>query len=141
MNRINRRILQNKAGFLIILSALFFAAIISSCHAVKKEEPAVWQKYTYKDYNGYLYTSFKNQKMNGLLCADVAGIKGSLKISHDCTEAQYTTLKEKLSKNGADWLCETTSPDTADYPDLSMYLTFVISSDELHEIWKSLGLE
>ena len=95
----------------------------------------------YKDYNGYLYTSFKNQKMNGLLCADVAGIKGSLKISHDCTEAQYTALKEKLSENGADWLCETTSPDTADYPDLSMYLTFVISSDELHEIWKSLGLE
>ena len=141
MSRFNSRVLQKKAGFFFILFTVFLSATITSCHAVKKEEPAVWQKYTYKDYNGYLYTSFKNQKMNGLLCADVAGIKGSLKISHDCTEAQYTALKEKLSENGADWLCETTSPDTADYPDLSMYLTFVISSDELHEIWKSLGLE
>ena len=140
MSRFNNRVLQKKAGFIFILFTVFLSATITSCHA-EKNEAVVWQKYTYKDYNGYLYTSFKNQKMNGLLCADVAGIKGSLKISHDCTEAQYAALKERLTENGAAWICETTSPDTADYPDLSMYLTFVISSDELHEIWRSLGLE
>ncbi len=127
--------------FLLIL--LITTALFTSCKRAQKaaRTDIEWQKYTYKDYNGYLYTSFKKNKMNGLLCADVAGIKGSLKISHECTEDQYDALKERLSENGATWICETNTPDTTDYPDLSMYLTFVISSDELHEIWKSLGLE
>ncbi|MBQ5998105.1 MAG: hypothetical protein IJL70_01370 [Treponema sp.] len=128
---------------IFLLTLLITAALLASCKRASKivRTDIEWQKYTYKDYNGYLYTSFEKNKMNGLLCADVAGIKGRLEISHDCTKEQYQNLKFRLQNSGATWLCQTQTPDIAEYPDLSMYLTFVISSDELHEIWKNLGLE
>lgn len=79
--------------------------------------------------------------MDAVLCADVAGIQGRFNLSHECTVSQFLELKQNLINYGAEYLGETKNPEVKNYPDLSMYLTFVISSDELHEIWKTLGLE
>ena len=79
--------------------------------------------------------------MDAVLCANVAGIQGRFNLSHECTDSQFLKLKQNLIDYGAEYLGETKNPEVKNYPDLSMYLTFVISSDELHEIWKTLGLE
>lgn len=100
-----------------------------------------WQKFTYSDYNGFLYIQHKENRMDAVLCADVAGIQGRFNLSHECTDSQFLKLKQNLIDYGAEYLGETKNPEIKNYPDLSMYLTFVISSDELHEIWKTLGLE
>lgn len=100
-----------------------------------------WQKFTYSDYNGFLYIQHNENRMDAVLCADIAGIQGRFNLSHECTDSQFLKLKQNLIDYGAEYLGETKNPEIKNYPDLSMYLTFVISSDELHEIWKKLGLE
>lgn len=51
-------------------------------------------------------------------------------------------IPELLVQNlEATYVNSSEQPDLTDYPDLSMYLSFVMSSDELHEIWACLELE
>lgn len=129
-----------------IIIFLLFITLFSSCHRAKpiEEHPyLIWEKYTYRDYNGflYLYHDEKKEELTALLCADISGIKGRLRLSHECIGEEFSALNQKLCGLGASFLGRVESPDFSEYPDLSMYLTFVISRDELSQIWKNLGLE
>lgn len=128
--------------FYIFISLFFCASCIRQ--KLPEENPSfVWEKFSYKDYNGYLYVTLnaENGELLGILCADISGIKGRLRLNHVCTEEQFKNLKNNLCDMGATYLGAEKTPDFSDYPDLSMYLTFVISHDELDEIWQKLGLE
>ena len=128
------------------LKIILLVLLIFSCRRAKSPEEDssfILDKYSYLDYNGCLFVSHdeKSRELRCVLCADVAGIKGRMRMTHPCTEIQFRNLDKKLKEMGASRLESQSLPDFSDYPDLSMYLTFVISRDELHEIWKSLGLE
>lgn len=127
--------------FYIFISLFFFVSCIRP--KLPEENPSfVWEKFSYKDYNGYLYVTLSdNEELFGILCADVSGIKGRLRLNHSCNEEQFKNLQKNLCDMGASYLGAEKTPDFSDYPDLSMYLTFVISHDELDEIWQKLGLE
>lgn len=127
--------------FCIFISLFFCISCVRS--KLPEENPSfVWEKFSYKDYNGYLYVTLNSEKeLLGILCADISGIKGRLRLNHVCSEEQFKNLKNNLCDMGANYLGAEKTPDFSDYPDLSMYLTFVISHDELDEIWQKLGLE
>lgn len=127
--------------FYIFISLFFFVSCIRP--KLPEENPSfVWEKFSYKDYNGYLYVTLNSEKeLLGILCADISGIKGRLRLNHSCNEEQFKNLQKNLCDMGASYLGAEKTPDFSDYPDLSMYLTFVISHDELDEIWQKLGLE
>lgn len=126
-----------------ILLISLISLIFTACH--KKDsipEGIVWHKFTYEEYGGYLYVSHYNEKVHGILCFDYIGLQGHARLEHECTEEQYKDIPELLVKNlEATYVNSSEKPDLSDYPDLSMYLSFVMSSDELHEIWACLNLE
>lgn len=130
-----------KKSFAKVLIILFTVSIFFSCTKTLSKGKNIWYKYTYADYNGYLYVSEKNGMLKGIICADVSGIQGSIKIEHECTSEQFENLKIKLSEMGLEFIETVSRPNLKGYPDLSMYLTFVISYDELNDLWKTLGLE
>lgn len=119
------------------LFLFLFSLVIFSC----KREATQWQVYDYPEMNGTAYISFNKNKVKGIICADVQGIQGRMNISHEATIEQFENLKEKFEEYGATYKGLTETPDIKDYPDLSAYLTFVLSDDELHELWRNLGLE
>lgn len=125
-------------------SFLFFSFLLliflSSCHRADLE-PEVWQKFTFPEYQGYVYAGLLDEKLHLVLCGDFAGIEASLKITHDCTEAQFEIFKQKVVEAGSEYIGEVPSPETDGYPDLSVYISLVFSSDELHDLWAQFGLE
>ena len=126
--------MKRKIAFLFI----FIALIFSSC---RLNQPKTWSKYSYEQYDGYLYIGQKGKKIHIVLCLNVAGIEGSFKMQHECTPQRFETVKQKLNELGATYLGDVAKPDTENYPDLSAYITFVMSSDELHQLWVQFGLE
>ena len=88
-----------------------------------------------------MYAGLLDEKLHLVLCGDFAGIEASLKITHDCTEAQFEIFKQKVVEAGSEYIGEVPSPETDGYPDLSVYISLVFSSDELHDLWAQFGLE
>ena len=126
-----------------VFAFIFLSVFISSCHRAQLiPEGTEWKKFTYEDYNGYLYTAQYNGKVHGILCFNYIGLQGHAILEHDCTPEQYKKIPDNIINNlNATYLGDSDKPDLTDYPDLSMYLSFVISNDELHEIWANLELE
>lgn len=114
-----------------------------SCHREEKiPEGTIWHKFTYEEYGGYLYVAHYNDKVHGILCFNYIGLQGHARLEHECTEEQYKKIPQNIIDNlVAEDLGTSDKPDLTDYPDLSMYLSFVMSSDELHDIWVKLELE
>lgn len=131
-----------KKIFLLCLT-VFLALSIFGCKRQEKiPEGTVWQKFEYPEYGGYLYVAHYNETVHGILCFDYVGLQGHAVLEHECTAEQYKDIPALLVKNlEATFVSSSGSPDLTDYPDLSMYLNFVISADELHQIWANLGLE
>ena len=129
--------------FISYLSCLLcLSCLMSACHRANTAQiSSEWQIFDYPDMNGTAYIIFKNNKVKGIICANVAGIQGRVNLSHECTKEQYDALRERFESFGARYLGKTDKPDLTDYPDLSAYLTFIMSSDEMHELWQNLGLE
>ena len=129
-----------KKKFFSIVIVLLTAFFLSSCHRADLE-PEVWQKFTFPEYQGFVYAGLKDEKLHLVLCGNFAGIEASLKIKHDCTEEQFEIFKQKVVEAGSEFIEEVPAPETEGYPDLSMYITFVFSSDELHDLWSQFCLE
>ena len=125
---------------LLVFSAILVSSCFFSCHRAEPF-PQSWSKFTYEEYDGLLYAALQGEKVKIVLCGNFAGIEASVKIDHKCSEEQFELFKEKLVEMGCLYLGEFEKPEIKDYPDLSMYLTFVFSSDELHELWAQFGLE
>ena len=113
---------------------------VFSCHRAEPL-PESWDKFTFPEYQGFVYSAQMNEKVYLVLCGNFAGIEASLKINHACTAGQYEIFKEKVVEAGSEKIGQVPSPETEGYPDLSVYITFVFSSDELHDLWAQFGLE
>ena len=118
----------------------FFSFLVLSCHRAEPELDS-WSVFTYEEYQGRLYASHFKDRVYIVLCGNFAGIEASLKLNHACTQEQFEIFKEKLVEAGCESKGEAEKPDVEGYPDLSQYLTFVFSSDELHDLWTQFGLE
>ena len=118
----------------------FLSFLVLSCHRAEPELDS-WSVFTYEEYQGRLYASHFKDKVYIVLCGNFAGIEASLKLNHACTQEQFEIFKEKLVEAGCESRGEAEKPDVEGYPDLSQYLTFVFSSDELHDLWTQFGLE
>lgn len=116
---------------------LFTLLIITGCSKNKN----LWKRYSYPEYKGYLYTQFEEGKVNAVICGEMSGIRGAMKLDHVCTQEQYDELHQKLIEQNGEYMGLVRKPKTWGYPDLSAYLTFVFSYDELHGIWCDFGLE
>lgn len=126
---------------------LFLLGLLSGallCFASCAQKPAQWQKYTYPEYDGYLYlahTPAKGGTLHLALCGNFSGIEASVRIQHACTQMQFAALGTILAGQGLSYVGDVSAPDVTGYPDLSAYISFVFSSDELDELWKSYGLD
>ncbi len=118
----------------------FLSFLVLSCHRAEPELDS-WSVFTYEEYQGRLYASHFKDRVYIVLCGNFAGIEASLKLNHACTQEQFEIFKEKLVEAGCESRGEADKPDVEGYPDLSQYLTFVFSSDELHDLWTQFGLE
>lgn len=118
----------------------FLSFLVLSCHRAELELDS-WSVFTYEEYQGRLYASHFKDRIYIVLCGNFAGIEASLKLNHACTQEQFEIFKEKLVEVGCESRGEAEKPDVEGYPDLSQYLTFVFSSDELHDLWTQFGLE
>ncbi len=118
----------------------FLSFLVLSCHRAEPEHDS-WSVFTYEEYQGRLYASHFKDRVYIVLCGNFAGIEASLKLNHACTQEQFEIFKEKLVEAGCESRGEAEKPDVEGYPDLSQYLTFVFSSDELHDLWTQFGLE
>lgn len=118
----------------------FLSFLVLSCHRAEPELDS-WSVFTYEEYQGRLYASHFKDRVYIVLCGNFAGIEASLKLNHTCTQEQFEIFKEKLVEAGCESRGEAEKPDVEGYPDLSQYLTFVFSSDELHDLWTQFGLE
>ena len=118
----------------------FLSFLVLSCHRAEPELDS-WSVFTYEEYQGRLYASHFKDRVYIVLCGKFAGIEASLKLNHACTQEQFEIFKEKLVEAGCESRGEAEKPDVEGYPDLSQYLTFVFSSDELHDLWTQFGLE
>ena len=126
---------------LIHVSFLFLVMFfVFSCHRAEPL-PESWDKFTFPEYQGFVYSAQMNEKVYLVLCGNFAGIEASLKINHACTVGQYEIFKEKVVEAGSEKIGQVPAPETEGYPDLSVYITFVFSSDELHDLWAQFGLE
>ena len=125
---------------ILIVFVCFLSFLVLSCHRAEPL-PENWDKFSFTEYQGFVYSSQMNEKVYLVLCGNFAGIEASLKINHDCTAEQYEIFKEKIVEAGSEKIGQVSAPETEGYPDLSVYITFVFSSDELHDLWAQFGLE
>lgn len=123
-----------------VLIAAIFSFLVISCHRAEPELDS-WSVFTYEEYQGRLYASLFKDRVYIVLCGNFAGIEASLKLNHLCTQEQFEIFKEKLIEAGCESKGEAEKPDVKGYPDLSNYVSFVFSSDELHDLWSQFGLE
>lgn len=123
------------------ICVLLFAFSAIGCASLKPK-PTLWQQFSYPEYEGYLYIArTADNTLHLAICGNFMGIEASIRTTHACTEEQFSALKGILESQGCSYKGEVFEPDTSNYPDLSAYLTFIFSSDELHELWKGYGLE
>ena len=108
----------------------------------KPQQAIVWHRYYEPQNKAFLYISEKDGTLSAVVCTYVAEIDldCSFRLSHPCTQEQFALVQEKLVENGMEPRGSTDKPDTAGYADMSDYIPFVLSSDELAQLWLRLGL-
>lgn len=126
--------------FSVFFLALF-VLLLASCHRAIPPAPESWRVFSYPEYGGTLYAARQENVLLLVVCGSFSGIDASLRLRHECTESQFAVFAERLVEAGCADLGEAVSPDTEGFPDLSVYLSFVLSSNELHELWSRFGLE
>lgn len=132
---------MKKLCFLLLAAVLLFAG---GCKKETKPEPEpeppviLWSYFTYPDYNAHIYIKLENDKAEAICCGSANMIVGRIRLTHDCTEAQFETIKKKLADNGAKEEEPVAEPAVDGYPDMTSYLSFFMSKDKQEEIWKSL---
>ena len=132
---------MKKLCFLLLAVALLCAV---GCKKETKQKPEpeppviLWNYFTYPDYNAHIYIKLENDKAEAICCGSANMIVGRIRLTHDCTEAQFETIKKKLADNGVKEEEPVTEPAVDGYPDMTSYLSFFMSKDKQEEIWKSL---
>ena len=132
---------MKKLYFLLLAVALLCAV---GCKKETKPEPEpeppviLWSYFTYPDYNAHIYLKLENEKVDAVACGSANKIVGRIHYKHDCTEAQFETIKKKLEAHGAKEEEPVAEPVVDGYPDMTGYLSFFVTKDQLEEIWKSL---
>ena len=103
----------------------------------------VWHSYYEPKNKAFLYLNISGGKLTAVVCTHVVEIDTdcSFKLIHECTDEQCERLQALLSDYGIEPRGTAEKPDTAGYADMSDYIPFVMSSDELHDLWCRLGLE
>ena len=128
------------------LCVLLLAAALQCAFGCKKEtkpeaepEPVIlWRHFTYPDYNAHLYLKLENEKAEAICCGSANMIVGRVRLTHDCTEEQFETIKKRLVENGVTEEEPVAEPLIDGYPDMTAYLSLFMSKDKQEEIWKSL---
>ena len=132
---------MKKLYFLLLAVALLCAV---GCKKETKPEPEpeppviLWSYFTYPDYNAHIYLKLENEKAEAICCGSSNMIVGRIRLTHDCTEAQFEAIKKKLIDHGAKEEEPVKEPVVDGYPDMTSYLSFFMSKDKQEEIWKSL---
>ena len=132
---------MKKLCFLLLAVALLCAM---GCKKETKPEPEseppviLWSYFTYPDYNAHIYIKLENEKAEAICCGSANMIVGRIRLTHDCTEVQFETIKKKLIDHGAKEEEPVKEPVVDGYPDMTSYLSFFMSKDKQEEIWKSL---
>lgn len=134
---------MKKICFLFLAVALLCAV---GCKKETKPEPEeapviLWNHYTYSDYNAHIYLKLENNKAEAICCGSANMIVGRIKLTHDCTEAQFETIQKKLVDNGAVQEEPVAEPVIDGYPDMTAYLGMFLSKEKQEEIWKELAGE
>ena len=107
--------------------------------AEPEPEPVIlWSYFTYPDYNAHIYLKLENDKAEAICCGSANMIVGRIRLTHECTEEQFETIKKRLVENGVTEEEPVAEPVIDGYPDMTAYLSFFMSKDKQEEIWKSL---
>lgn len=122
---------------------LLFAIVLVFFSCAKKYNVGIWDCYTSPEYDGKLYIRNEKETLYALLCVNIPEIDTdcSIRLSHTCTKNQYQNVKKLLEENGAKYFCLVENPDVSSFPDLTDYLGLVMSSDDMNDLWATLGLE
>lgn len=131
------------------LCVLLLAVALLCAFGCKKEtkpeaepEPVIlWSHFTYPDYNAHIYLKLENDKAEAICCGSANMIVGRVRLTHDCTEEQFETIKKRLVENGITEEEPVAEPVIDGYPDMTAYLSFFMSKDKQEEIWKELVKE
>ena len=124
---------------LLVLALLCAFSCKKETKPEAEPEPVIlWSYFTYPDYNAHIYLKLENDKAEAICCGSANMIVGRIRLTHDCTEAQFETIKNKLVENGATEEAPVAEPLIDGYPDMTSYLSFFMSKDKQEEIWKGL---
>lgn len=105
-------------------------------------EPVIlWSHFTYPDYNAHIYLKLENDKAEAICCGSANMIVGRIRLTHDCTEEQFETIKKRLVENGITEEEPVAEPVIDGYPDMTAYLSLFMSKEKQEEIWKELVAE
>ena len=131
---------MKKICYLFLAVALL---CIAGCKKETKPEPQpepviLWDHFTYSEYNAHLYLKLKDEKVEAICCGSTNMIVGRIRLTHNCTEAQFETIKKKLIDHGAKEDEPVAEPAIEGYPDMTAYLSFFMSKDKQEKLWKEL---
>ena len=126
---------------MLLLAAALLCAV--GCRKEAKPESGpepviMWSYFTYPDYNAHIYLKLENDKAEAICCGSANMIVGRVHLTHDCTEAQFETVKKKLVEQGAKEEESVAEPVIEGYPDMTAYLSMFLPKDKQEEIWKGL---
>ena len=132
-----------KKLYFLLLAVALLCAVGCKKEAKPAPEPEpepviLWNYFTYPEFNAHIYLKLENEKVDAVACGSSNMIVGRIRLTHDCTEAQFETIKKKLIDHGAKEEEPVKEPVVDGYPDMTSYLSFFMSKDKQEEIWKSL---
>ena len=135
-----------KKLYFLLLAAALLCVIGCKKEAKPAPEPEpepviLWNYFTYPEFNAHIYLKLENEKVDAVACGSANKIVGRIHYKHDCTEAQFETIKKKLEAHGAKEEEPVAEPVVDGYPDMTGYLSFFVTKDQLEEVWKSLAEE
>lgn len=136
--------MKNRFAAMAVLALAWAVIFIPSC-----SKPPAWPDTTYtvftaKDFpDATLYAGHKDGTLYAVVVGDFNGIMGHVVLTHECTPEQFDYAITQVGNFGGEMLgtVDKIKFNRRKYPDHSIYVTWVLSYDERHELWKTLGLE
>lgn len=124
---------------------IFFLSVLIislfSCSKRPEWEGCEFHIFSVKEYDVKLYAGFKKNMFYAVVAGDMEGIECSVVLKHACTASQFDEAISRLKDLTDNYYGTTNEIDLEKYPDLSAYVSLVLSYDDRREIWTSLGLE
>ena len=133
-----------KKIYLLLLALALLCAFGCRKETKPEAEPEpviLWSHFTYPDYNAHIYLKLENDKAEAICCGSANMIVGRIRLTHDCTEEQFETIKKRLVENGITEEEPVAEPVIDGYPDMTAYLSLFMSKEKQEEIWKELVAE